>query len=294
MGIQYDFTFVENAIDFLKTGDETFLSIIAASDAAAHIYNHARQFNYPVPTGLTLELVTHLITPISKHKEKLPQVTRNLNYIKNHMDNISENIALQFLPKGFAFSGTIFYTFGYDIGVGFGANCSLNVAHAIFSDNPNELKYWAIHEMHHTGFITLKDGQMLSLENITTRADMAHFIAYATHLEGMATYAPLAIRKQEHAMDTHHDYIALNDSLRMPDLVKEYFDIYHYFADAPDEALVQTDWHKINILSDEKRLWYIVGAHMAQTIDERLGRDALTALIREPSVAYINTYRRLP
>ena len=39
------------------------------------------------------------------------------------------------------------------------------------------------------------------------------------------------------------------------------------------------DWSKIHILSDGKRLFYIVGAHMAQTIDQKLGREKLVNMI---------------
>ena len=291
MALKYDFTFAEDAIKFLESGSSAYLNKIANSEAARHILGHARRFNYNVPTGSALELTTHLLTPLDKHKDKLPQVVRNLDYAKKHIAStgIAADIALQYLPAGAAFTGSIFFTFGYDIGVAFGHNCSLNLAHNIFAVNMGELKYYAIHEMHHTGFIMHKDGYMPSLE-VSTRGEMAHIISYLTHLEGMGTYAPLAARQQDNALNTDDDYIALQDTKHIYHLEKEYFEIYSYFHDNPNEPLVEGDWHKINTLSDAKRLWYIVGAHMAKAIDTQLGRDKLTGLICEPSENFIKTY----
>jgi len=54
--------------------------------------------------------------------------------------------------------------------------------------------------------------------------------------------------------------------------------------------LREEDWNKIGIFSDIKRLWYVVGAHMAKTIDQHLGRERLTSLISQPSENFIATY----
>jgi len=169
MGLVYNFDFAELAISFIETGDTKYLKKLSELNAADHILNHALRFNYDVPTDSKLSLVTHLLTPISKYKEILPQVVKNLDYAKKHITNCHtvEKAVLDFLPKGFSFSGSIFFTWGYDIGVAFGNNCSLNLAHPIFLKNMSELKYYAVHELHHAGFIALK-GHMPSFE-ISTR-----------------------------------------------------------------------------------------------------------------------------
>jgi len=291
MSLNYDFTFVDFAIKFLETGDAEYLGKISESKAAGHIFSHAQRFNPSMLLDSPMELATNLLTPVDKHREKLPQVIRNIDYAKKHIAStgIAEKIALQCLPKGFAFSGSIFFTFGYDIGVAYGENCSLNLAHPIFSENMDEMKYYAIHELHHAGFIAVKNGYMPSFE-ISTRREMAYIIEYLTHLEGMGTYAPFGIREHENALNSDGDYIALQNLSQLDGLTDEYFEIYKYFADNPSEALIEADWQKVEILSDAKRLWYIVGAHMAKTIDQRLGREKLTDLICEPSINFIATY----
>jgi len=293
MSLTYDFSFAESAIKFLETNDNEYLNKISELDAASHIFNHASRFNSSAPTESKLKLVSHLLTPADKHKESLPQIKRNLEYAKKNIanDNISEKTVLEYLPKGFAFTGSLFFTVGYDIGVAFGNNCSLNLAHPIFIKNMGELKYYAIHELHHAGLIEIK-GFMPSFE-MSRRKEMAGVIEYSTHLEGMGTYAPLSTREHESAMNTDKDYTVLQDQKLLEGLIDEYFEIYHYFKNNPEEMLLAEDWQKIYMLSDTKRLWYTVGAHMAKTIDQRLGREYLTSLISQPSENFIATYRDL-
>jgi len=292
--LSYDFSFAELAIQYLETGKTEYLYEISNLEATTHIFNHALNFNDGMPTDSKLELVTYLLSPIDKQRELLPYFKRNLKFAKESLVETGavEKITLEFLPEDFTFSGSLFFTFGYDIGVAFGQNSSLNLAHSIFSNNMNEIKYWAIHELHHAGFIMLKGGYMPSLD-MTTYKEMAHVVAYLTHLEGMGTYVPLGIREQENAMNTHQDYVAIQDLELLKELEKEYFDIYFHFKNNPDSLIAEADWDKINILSDAKRLWYIVGAHIAQTIDRKLGREKLINLISESSENFITTYLEL-
>jgi len=291
MKLVYDFTFAELVIKFLETANIDCLNKISELDATEHIFNHALRFNNGISTDSKLKFITSLLTPIDKHKEFLPCIIRNIEYAKEHIanHNIVEKTALEFLPEDFSFLGSLFFTVGYDIGVAFGNNCSLNLAHPIFlKRDMSEMKYYAIHELHHAGFIVLK-GFMPSFE-ISNRKEMACIIEYLTHLEGMGTYAALSIREREGAMNTDNDYISLQDQNLLDSLIKEYFDIYRHFKDNPNKTLREEDWQKIGIPSDIKRLWYVVGAHIARTIDYRKGRTYLTKLISQPSENFIKTF----
>jgi len=141
--LTYDFSFAELAIKYFETGKSEYLHEISDLDAANHIFNHAS--NFGGYDGSKLELVTSLLSPIDKQMELLPQFKRNLNFAKENIaqTGVVEEITLRFLPEGFTFSGSLFFTFGYDIGVAFGENSSLNLAHPIFLNNMDEMKYWA-------------------------------------------------------------------------------------------------------------------------------------------------------
>lgn len=298
MGITYNFDFVELAIKFIETGEERYLDDISRTGGATHIFNNAMLGNNVEPDDTVLSFVTRFVTPIDKHRESLPRVKENLDYAKKYIaaSGTAEKIALQCLPKGFSFTGTIFFTFGYDIGVAFGNNCSLNLANPIFQrKDKSEMLYYAIHEMHHAGFIQVRGGEMLSLD-ISTYKEMARLIEIATHTEGMGTYAPLAIREEEGAMDADSDYRTFQDSELMEQMIKELLDIYHYFKDSPDKVLSESDWQKMSVLSGGtggKRHWYIAGAHMAQVINDALGREYLVELISKDSGEFIQNYKNL-
>lgn len=289
--VVYDFTFAELAIKYLETDDSIYLQKIAELEATEHILNHANRFNYDVPKGSKIELVTHLVSLTDEKKKILADFKRNMQYAKNNIAEIdlAQKVCLQYLPDRFHYSSNLFFTFGYDLGVVFGKNASVNLAHPYYLKNMNEIKYYSIHELHHAGFVMLKNNIMPSLD-ITNYKEMTKLIAYFTHLEGMATFASLDIRKKENAMNIDKDYIALKDSVLMKEYENEFFDIYFHFRNFPDSVITEKDWDKVSILSNKKRLWYRVGASMAQTIDKNLGREKLVNLISEPSENFINTY----
>ncbi|MDR0437567.1 MAG: hypothetical protein LBH22_04605 [Bacteroidales bacterium] len=291
--VVYDFSFAELALEYFETNDPAYLQKIAELKATEHLFNHSKCFGYDVPNDSKIELVTYLLSSMDS-QEKLERFKRNLDFAKKNIaeTGITQQIVSQFLPEDFEFSSSLFFTYGYDLGVAYGKNASLNLAHPYFLENMNELKYYAIHELHHAGFLTLKNNTMPSLD-ITNYGEMAQLIEYLTHLEGMATYAPLEIRKHENAINVDDDYVALQDSVRMKEHEKEFFDIYFHFKNNPDSILTEEDWYKIYTLSDGKRLWYIVGANIAQTIDQKLGREKLTGLIPESSENFITTYLKI-
>jgi len=289
--VVYDFTFAELAVKYLETDDSTYLQSIAELKATEHILNHAKHFNYNVPKNSKIELVKYLLSPVDEKKAILDDFNRNLRFAKNNIAkiNLAQEECLKYLPNKFHYSSNLFFTFGYDLGVVYGKNASVNLAHPYYLKHMNEIKYYSIHELHHAGFVMLKNNNMPSLE-INNSKEMTQVIEYYTHLEGMGTFAPLDIRKQENAMNIDKDYIALQDSGLMKEYEKEFFDIYFHFKNNPDSLITEEDWDKLSILTNKKRLWYRVGASMAQTIDKNLGRKELVSLISEPSEHFINTY----
>jgi hypothetical protein len=290
--VAYDFTFAELAVKYFETNDSTYLQKIAELDATEHLMNHSKQSHYDVPNDSKLELVIFLLSSADS-KEELECFKRNLNYAKENIakTDITQEIALQFFPKNFNFSSSLFFTFGYDLGVAYAQNSSLNLTHPYFLKNMNEMKYYSIHELHHAGFILLKNNVMPS-PDLTNYWEVVQLIEYCTHLEGMATYASLEIRKKENAMDIDKDYVVLQDSELMKKYEKEFFDIYFHFKNNPDSILTEEDWGKLYTLS-EKRLWYVVGARIAQTIDKNLGRNKMVSLIPESSEKFITTYLQI-
>jgi len=292
--LSYDFSFAELAVKYLETEDSLYLVKIASLNAVDHILRHANQYHYNVPKKSSLDLVKYLLTPIEEKKKVLAKFKRNLEYAKREIADADfpQQYCLKYLPEGFEYSGSLFFTFGYDLGVAFDKNASVNLAHPNYLENMSEIRYYSLHELHHAGLLEIKSSGMPSLA-ITNYRDMLKLIDILTQLEGMGTYAPLAIRKEESAMNTDKDYVCIQDDELMKIYEQEYFEIYNHFKNNPNVILTDKDWKKLSILSNKRRLWYRVGALMAQKIDEELGREKLTELIIQPSGNFILTYMDL-
>ena len=257
-------------MQYLQTRDTNDLKGLEDSPAAAHLLEHARNFDYDVPKDSAQDLVSHLMS--KGNPERIANWRSALSYFTGPMlaDPHWVNDTLRYLPDGFHFDGSLFLIFGYDIGVAYGHNASLNCAHPHFAAHPDELKYYAIHELHHVGFMSYQPAPRLV--DIKTCRDLLRLVEYSTQLEGMAVYAAYEPRKQGHALTDDEDYAALQDDARMQRDEKLYFDDLHYLEKRGDEPADDAAWAVVTRMSSGERLWYRVGARMRRR--SKRSRDA--------------------
>ena len=289
--LHFDARFAQLALEYLRSDDAGLLDRIAKLPAAGHVLNHARNFDYDVPKDSPEALVSYLLTPPSKHLEDMESCERNLAFFSGSMlaDPHWVGDSLRYLPDDFRFRGTLFLTFGYDIGVAFGPTASLNCAHPHFKEHPDELLYYAIHELHHVGFMAYQPPPKLS--ELKTCGDILRLVEYSTQLEGMAVLAAYQRRNEEHALSDDGDYVALQDEQRMERAAARYFEDVHYLEGRSTEAADAAAWAVIHRMSSGERLWYRVGARMAQKIEQTSGRAALIALIKKGPAAFSLAYQ---
>jgi len=298
MVVKYDFTFANLVNDYLQNriSKKELLSMLDGAEASEVMYKHAMAFNTGYPIDSKTEFIDYLLQLTSERIQGLSHYENAINYAKEHVadSKVAEKIALEYLPEDFVFSGTLYFVCGYG-SVAYGQDCCIDLADVDLMNNPNEIKCLAIHELHHVGFIAVKDGYMPAPQSIKTYGDVANIIEYMTHLEGMGTYAPLAtfernlIDKPSESIIAN-DYRILRDDNLLIQYEEEYFGIYSRFRNNPDNLLAEADLHKISAMSGNRRLWYIVGAHMAKTIDEVLGRHKLINTIAEQSSGFVAAY----
>lgn len=287
--VTYDFTLAELSNQFIETGDSSLLLEIEKTEGLKLIYNHAN-WSGNNTKKLSLKDFAETIINRDNNKANINLIRRNLQYAKDSIaaTDYPQQICLKYLPAGFSFSSRLCYTVGYDLGIVYMNNSSLNISHKRYFNNYSEIKYYSIHELHHAGFVSLKK-YMPSLE-IKTYGEMSKLIAYFTHLEGMAVYAAYEERARNNALGNDPDYVAILDKTLMEKYTDRYFEIYNHFLSNSNSILTEKDWLMFGELSSGNRLWYRVGAKMAETIDMKLGRDKLTGLISEPSENFIHTY----
>ncbi len=89
------------------------------------------------------------------------------------------------------------------------------------------------------------------------------------------------------------DYEALLDSERMAAYEKEFFSTYSSLIAEVERPIETEDWEILGRMSTGDRLWYRVGASMAERIDKVLGRELLIGTVEEGPEAFFERYMEL-
>jgi len=234
-------------------------------------------------------------------KEKLEQESKKgekhfqnilgcIEYIKENISDFNEafNELEAYIPPETNLSTTLYCIIGYDIGVVSDGDAYLNLGHPLFHENKRELLYFALHELHHVAYTSYNP--TFSFDEIKTTGDLSRIIRYSTHLEGLAVHSAWDRRRRENGY-THRDYLTLNDPCKMSQLIPRFFELLNRYTGEPVRDLVEDDWDVLDLMSDADRLWYVVGAWMAESIDQGLGREALNMTIVEGSEAFFKLYK---
>jgi hypothetical protein len=153
------------------------------------------------------------------------------------------------------------------------------------------LLYYAIHELHHVGFMTYQPPPRIA--ELKTCADVLCLVEYCTQMEGMAVHAARSRRAADGALDDDDDYVALSDDEKMEGLEAAYVADLAALHARGVMPVDDADFDVIARMSGGDRLWYRVGARMAARIEAVLGRDRLVGLIEESPRAFFEIYREI-
>ena len=166
----------------------------------------------------------------------------------------------------------------------------LNIGHSHFSENPSEMIYYAMHELHHVCYTHYHP--IFAFSDLQTNRDLFDVVLYSTQLEGLAVYCPLKRRLSEHDLNDE-DYRVLLNPNELHSKVQEFFGIYNDLRTAPIRPFAIDDYKILEEMSGRStRLWYITGAHIAQVIDSCLGRTELVNTIIEGSRSFFTAYEK--
>jgi len=290
---QFDTTHVEQAIVYLSEPSQERLRRVADTAAARHLLKHSAVTGYYAPDATALDITRSLLSRPVEAGE-IAGVETLLAEIEAAPERQRACLrdAARYLPDGFIFAEPLYVTWGYDIGVSMNGSASINLAHPRFAADPDEIWFYCVHEMHHAGLTSLQLYPQ-AISEIRTAAEMLAFIRYSTMLEGMAVHAAREPRRREGALESDPVYVALADPARMAVYEKSYWKIYRYFEAQGKRPLNESDWQRVEQLSDNDRLWYRVGAHMAAMIESNLGRSVLRNLPVEGAEAFFDWSRKV-
>ena len=85
------------------------------------------------------------------------------------------------------------------------------------------------------------------------------------------------------------DYEKLEDDIELKRLHAELNSFFISSENMPESEMDSISWE----LGVMQRAYYVVGAFMAKTIDEKLGREALASITRKGPSSFINTYNSI-
>jgi hypothetical protein len=166
-------------------------------------------------------------------------------------------------------NGIVVYpVIGYDWGIGHDGVVSMNLNSAHYLGNHHEFLYWAIHETYHV--VYERYWQMPFIKTVHTSEQWLSLLHLALQNEGYATYAPLAIRLRQGAMDGT-DYRVLQDATLLKTAVEDFL--------RGHSAVMQHEPLSTNQLLDlcfgSRRLAYPVGCELVRRVEREAGPRAV-------------------
>jgi hypothetical protein len=287
--VQIDTTFTNRVIEFIQSPSDNLMNHIVEHTAAKKTHSHALRFGNTEQDirGFWKEI---LYREIDKAAEVIRGIELGIEYIERNSSKLSEAFIelMDYLPRGHRLQCTLYAMTGYDIGIVSDGDALINLGHKFYQEDPREIMYMAMHELHHVGYTHYDQG--FSLSDLRNTQDLIRAIRYATHLEGMATYAPFHRRASENGL-AHIDYQVLLEPRERKSRVNEFFEILNDLSRSPLRALTDEDFEIIEVMSGRnKRLWYITGAHVAEIIDKKYGRQRLVQTIVDGPESFFKAY----
>ena len=160
----------------------------------------------------------------------------------------------------------------------------LDVANSYYSGNTTAILNCLVHEVFHIGFGNHQRlRRELDLDN-----DAVNSMLNSLQNEGMATYVAYKAQHVFPAPDDR-DYKMLERDEDVRQLLADLDNLFREAGSMESNKLWTRGWE----IGIQKRAYYVVGASMARTIDETLGREALVATVEEGPRDFVHTYNGL-
>ena len=287
--VEIDTAFIRGALEYMDRPSEGKLARLMGLKATRGVHAHAMRFGNTDESreGFWKAILTQEVRRGAEHFERM---RRNIDFIASRgaeFEQAFDEVGA-YLPGDLSLKCRLHLILGYDIGIVSEGDAYLNVGHAHFGSDRRELLYFAMHEVHHAGYTRYHP--IYSLAGLRTPSDLRGAVLYSTHLEGTAVYSSYERRAREGGLG-HVDYRILNDPRERKRVTREFFRIMGEMGDTTIRPLEEAEFDVLERMSGGDRLWYVTGAHMAQEIDESLGRKALNRTIVDGPGSFFDAYK---
>jgi hypothetical protein len=163
----------------------------------------------------------------------------------------------------------------------------VNASSTFWNSNVNDVLHMLIHEVYHVGYHA--HHRSLPLQDAETGQEMVEHILWQLQNEGMATYVAYKARSAFPESGDEEDYRLLEDPEQVELRLDDVRDLIEQAVTVPPAEMRDAVIER----GITNRGFYIVGAHMARTIEEVLGRDALVTAVRDGPAAFSELYDSL-
>jgi len=181
-------------------------------------------------------------------------------------------------------STAFFVAFTYPRGIGVGDRIAIDIFSSHYRRSSSMILNTMVHELYHVGFGQVQFARTdPEFEKPAVRRMLSDF-----QNEGITTYVAYKAQALFPAQ-YEKDYTMLENTKTVFKLLKSLNTLFEEAESMPEDQLQKKSWN----LGVEERAYYIVGAYMAQTIDEKRGREALNETVQKGPVTFIRTYNAL-
>ena len=277
LSVKIDTSFIVPLIRYLAEPSKELLTEITNHTAAMKTHAHAIRF------GNTKKSITSfwkaILKQLSNNNNLIDYVKDSLTFIHNESGTFNELLKdlWNYFPKDTNLRSTLYAILGYDIGIVSEGSALLNLGHKQFQEDQREILFMALHELHHVVYTAYNP--IFDLTKINMTNQLCDVIRYCTHMEGLAVFSTLEQRKSSKVLRNRDYQLFLDDKARNKRL-SEFFDVLTDLEIRGAKPLHENDWKVLDRMSGRDRLWYVAGAHMAQMIETKFGRETLNETIR--------------
>jgi len=224
--------------------------------------------------------------PADREQNKYLQFSREVKARESDFMKRAIPHILSFLPENGLEMATTIYLTGFTA-----ANCFMvhtqivaNVTDPKLCRSIDSILNLMIHETYHIGFgINMFCRTEEPAENGTQ-----NFVLNVLHNEGMATYITY-MANDIYPNRELEDYRMLDDPKEVRKSINRVNDIFSGIGKLPADEFRKLSWEE----GVMKRGYYIAGAHMSRTIDQKKGRKALIDVIVKGPRAFVSLYNSI-
>jgi len=204
--------------------------------------------------------------------------------INEHADTFCQKalpVILSLLPEDADLSTTVFLAAFTDPPYfAFRSNVVMNTADSSYFGKTSVFFNILSHEIFHIGYFDFQPYQT------EVWSDFYPIKVFLTTLQndGLAVYT-MHLLSSEYPAPVEIELLLLENKLAVNILVNRVNSLLQETAVLSEDAIMSKAFSGIN-----QRALYVVGAHMARTIDENLGRDVLVETVRKGPRSFITTY----